>query len=252
MCPGLGGPGETRGRRLGPEPPGWVRVRPFSLSRRRVVCAGCSLGPRRGSGAGQRAGARRTVGRTRASRGCGSRAPVGSASTSCRSNACSPARRSLSCAGGPSCPLLVRLYGVDQVPPPWNLVSRVHCGKTKANDATQNRCWRVRLAPRRWAAHAPLGDSPAWPGSAGGVRVLTGPRSVCPEGVRAGHQGLGACSRRRADPGRRSPRTRGCCFPCGPGSREGSGDQSVAVGRQTLRGGGGECACVRVRESVRA
>lgn len=122
----------------------------------------------------------------------------------------------------------------------------------KANDAMQNRCWRVRLAPRRRAAHAPLGDSPAWPGSAGGVRVLTGPRSVCPEGVRAGHQGLGACSRRRADPGRRSPRTKGCCFPCGPGSREGSGDQSVAVGRQTLRGGGGECACVRVRESVRA
>lgn len=110
----------------------------------------------------------------------------------------------------------------------------------KANDATQNRCWRVRLAPRWRAAHAPLGDSPAWPGSAGGVRVLTGPRSVCPEGVRAGHQGLGACSRGRADPGRRSPRTRGCCSPCGPGSREGSGDQSVAVGRQTLRGGGGE------------
>lgn len=131
LCPGLGGPGETRGRGPGPEPPGWVCVRPFSLSRRRVVCAGCSLGPRRGSGAGQRAGARGTVGRTRASRGCGSRAPVGSASTSCRSNACSPARRSLSCAGGPSCPLLVRLYGVDQVPPPWNLVSRVHCGKTE-------------------------------------------------------------------------------------------------------------------------
>lgn len=128
----------------------------------------------------------------------------------------------------------------------------------KANDAMQNRCWRVRLAPRRRAAHAPLGDSPAWPGSAGGMRVLTGPRSVCPEGVRAGHQGLGACSRRRADPGRRSPRTRGCCFPCGPGSREGSGDQSVAVGGKHCAGEGAnvhvcECVslCAREYECVR-